>query len=337
LGIKILVMSWFEKLTGFSEWSPAQVRANLTLDGAVLTSNINGRSYDCGKLEIPTLAVLKSSVRAPETYSSRISVREMVGNVQHLHALPENEGALFQAASQFNLLEMVGPSVSPEEGVGIYDNDFTQGPACAIACGAGTIYRNYFVPVGNQIGQTRNLQVDCLDEMGEYFDNEQSRLWRMQNGYALATVEGLRELTERIQSMSEEEYEAVKDRLKIGLQWDAEVTISESRHKVSQAYCSAVPVAYSGIRSEYWEAFAILILEAAYESTLYAALSNYERKGNGRVFLTLLGGGAFGNEQNWILGALQRSLEKFQTTPLEINMVSYGRSQPEVARLATKF
>lgn len=159
-------MNWFEKLTGFSEWSPEQVRTNFALDGTVLTSKINGRSYDCGKLEISTLTVLKSNVRAPETYNSRISVKEVVGNVKQLHALPENEGALFQAASQFNLLEMVGPAVSPEEGVGIYDNDFTQGPACAIACGAGTIYRNYFVPLGDQIGQTKNLQVDCLDEIG---------------------------------------------------------------------------------------------------------------------------------------------------------------------------
>lgn len=326
-------MNWFEKLTGFEEQSPEQVRANLRLNGTILTSNVNGRSYDCGKLEIPTLSALKSTVQPPDLHSSRIVVREIVGNVQQLHTLPENEGALFQAASQFNLLEMVGPDVSPEEGVGIYDNDFTQGPACAIACGAGTIYRNYFVPLDGQIGQTQKRQVDCLDEIGKLFNNDRSRLWRMQNGYALANVEGLHELTERIRAISMTEYEAAKGKLKIGLQWDAEVTISHARHKASQAYCSAVPVAYSGIRAEYWEAFAIMILEAAYESTLYAALNNYERKGNGRVFLTLLGGGAFGNEQSWILGALRRTLQKFVSTPLEINIVSYGRSQPEVARL----
>ncbi|MCK5683507.1 hypothetical protein KAJ27_05280 [bacterium] len=51
---------------------------------------------------------------------------------------------MFQVASQFNLLEMVSPGVTPEEGVGRYEHDHTQGPACAIACGVGTIYRNYF-------------------------------------------------------------------------------------------------------------------------------------------------------------------------------------------------
>jgi hypothetical protein len=35
-----------------------------------------------------------------------------------------------------------------------------QGPACAIAAGAGTIFRNYCVPMGDgQVGQTRHKQV----------------------------------------------------------------------------------------------------------------------------------------------------------------------------------
>ena len=50
---------------------------------------------------------------------------------------PENVGALFQVTSQFNLLEMVGPTIAPEHGVTRYK----------IAASAATIYRNYFVPV----------------------------------------------------------------------------------------------------------------------------------------------------------------------------------------------
>jgi hypothetical protein len=38
----------------------------------------------------------------------------------------------------------------PEQGVGRYENDFTQGPACAVSAGAGTIYRNYWVPVNGE-------------------------------------------------------------------------------------------------------------------------------------------------------------------------------------------
>ena len=34
----------------------------------------------------------------------------------------------------------------PEDGVTIYSADPTQGPACALACAAGSVYRNYFCP-----------------------------------------------------------------------------------------------------------------------------------------------------------------------------------------------
>ena len=77
----------------------------------------------------------------------RTTLREVVANVQTLHQDPNNRNAIFQVASQCNLLEMVGPSVTPESGVTGYYYDKTQGPACAISCGAGTVYRNYFVPL----------------------------------------------------------------------------------------------------------------------------------------------------------------------------------------------
>ena len=41
---------------------------------------------------------------------------------------PEFAGALFQVASQFNLLEMVSPDVTPEHGVSGYAHDLTLGP-----------------------------------------------------------------------------------------------------------------------------------------------------------------------------------------------------------------
>ncbi len=133
-------MTWFENLTGCSEESPAQVRTQLHVDGPRLHSSQYGRTWLCGELETPTLAQLRDRVRSGSQERRSISVREVVANVQHLHADNRNANALFQVASQFNLLEMVGPEVTPERGVGIYERDRTQGPACAIAAGAGTIF-----------------------------------------------------------------------------------------------------------------------------------------------------------------------------------------------------
>ena len=105
---------WFEELTGFTEESPQQVRTNITVKGNALKSLVNGKVLVCGELETPSLAELRERVRSSEYKVGQISVREVVANVQHLHKDESNAGSLFQVASQFNLLEMVSPSVTPE-------------------------------------------------------------------------------------------------------------------------------------------------------------------------------------------------------------------------------
>ena len=138
---------WFEELMGFVEDSPQQVREHIDLDGSEMTSRVNGEVFVCGVLETPSLGELRRRVQSNSEVAGRISIREVVADVQQLHTSQTNTGSMFQVASQFNLLEMTSPNITPEHGVGIYEYDLTQGPACAIAAGAGTIYRNYFAPV----------------------------------------------------------------------------------------------------------------------------------------------------------------------------------------------
>src|SRR6185369_2316915 len=329
-------MTWFETLTGFPEEFPQQVRDNITVDGQKLTSRRNGRVLVCGQLETPTLAELRERVHASGHKSGKISVREVVANVQHLHTDVSNAGSLFQVASQFNLLEMVSPSYTPEDGVGIYENDRTQGPACAIAAGAGTIYRNYFAIVNGQTGQSANNQIDCLADIGAALGNTESRLWEMRNGYALASGSGLLEIAHRLQGSSESEIDRLRQLLRIGIQWNTQVTLNDSRHTVSQAYCSALPVRYSRHPSHLWAAFARLILEAAYEATICTAILNAMVHGNNRLFLTLLGGGAFGNEPDWIVGAIQRTLTLYKDVELDVAIVSYGSPTPYIQQLVSQ-
>jgi hypothetical protein len=263
-------------------------------------------------------------------------VREVVANVQHLHTKVSNAGSLFQVASQFNLLEMVSPNYTPEDVVGVYENDHTQGPACAIAAGAGTIYRNYFAIVNGQTGQSANNQIDCLADMGAALGNTESRLWEMRNGYALASQSGLVEIAHRLEHSSESELDTLRQLLRIGIQWNTQVTLDDSGHTVSQAYCSALPVSYSRHPSHLWAAFARLILEAAYEATICAAILNAMRHGNNRLFLTLLGGGAFGNEAAWIVGGIQRALTLHKDVELDVAIVSYGSPNPYIQQLVNQ-
>lgn len=330
-------MTWFEVLTGFEERYPDQVRKNITVDGEMMKSHVNGKIMACGRLETPTLAELRERIRSVGRGDGSISVREVVADVQDLHVVPSNAGSLFQVASQFNLLEMASPNATPEHGVGIYEYDRTQGPACAIAAGAGTIYRNYFVPLHGQIGQSKNNQIDCLADLGRALGNFNNRLWEMRNGYALASASGLMEISPRLRSSSENELDEFRKLLRVGIQADTQVTLKDSTHKVSQVYCSALPVAYSRHPSDLWEAFARLVLEASYEATICAAILNGHRTGNKRVFLTLLGGGAFGNETQWITDSLKRALKLYKDWDLEAAIVSHGTSKSYVRQLVAEF
>ena len=142
-----------------------------------------------------SLESLRQRVKAAGELPGRLRVGVVTGDVRQMHRLPENAGALFQVASQFNLLEMVSPTVTPEQGVTRYQNDHTQGPACAIAAGAATIYRNYFAPVNGSYGQNTERQLDGLADLGRTLGAALNQpingLWEMKNGYALCTRVGL--------------------------------------------------------------------------------------------------------------------------------------------------
>ena len=327
---------WFRNLMGFNEINPLQVQENIAIDGELMTSLVNGKSYQHGVFEVPTLKELKNRIDL-SVFDGNIKIKEIIGNVRALHGLRDNENAMFQAASQFNMLEMISPSVTPEMGVDRYENDHTQDPACAIACGAGTIYRNYFAPINGKNGQTSENQIDGLEEIGKFFGNDKSALWKMQNGYCFPTEKGLKTISESIRKMKTQEYEALKNLLKTGIQWNTEVTNFTQKQLVSQIYCSALPIGYSNIYSGDWKEFASLVLDATYESAFYAATENYQKTGCPILYLTLVGGGVFQNELSWILSAIKSSVEKFRNVPLDVRIVSYGKRNPVISDFVNGF
>jgi hypothetical protein len=108
-------MTWFEALAGFPETSYAQTQGRLRVIMGRLVSEASTRSFEVGALETPSLGdLLARTAHLPHAGRSRIGI--VRGDVRKLHADPDNAGALFQVASQFNLLQMVGPDVSPEDG-----------------------------------------------------------------------------------------------------------------------------------------------------------------------------------------------------------------------------
>ena len=339
---------WFEELTDFIEQNASQVHQQIAVQGDKLLFKNSGKVVQAGTLSTPSLAELNEQAQlvlhTDAAVTGVLSLEEVVADVQELHANPDNAGALFQVASQFNLLEMVSPDVTPEQGVTRYQNDKTQGPACAIACGAGLIYRNYFVPVGEQLGQTANKQLNMLASLEQALVRYFSQLaatdyanitspWVMQNGYALPSKQQLILINKVLAGLNPTEYQQLKELVCIGLQYDTQVTIKQVSHLVTQAYCSAMPVAYNYHSNELWQPLASLILDAAYEATFAAAVVNAKRTGNKRLYLTLLGGGAFGNSPQWILNAIKQACTRYKDYALEVKIVSYRYPNPQLAPL----
>ena len=336
-----MAITWFEALTGFEEPAYDEVRRVLSVDGRVLRSPVNGQAWGIGHLDTPSLGELRPRALASLTpQPGAFTVSNVSGDVGALHRHAAHRGALFLVASQFNLLEMVGPDVTPEHGVTRYAGDPTQGPACAIAAGAATIYRNCFAPVDGHIGQTRARQIDCLKDVGTALGNTDGSLWTMRNGYAMCTEPGLAAIRATLDGKSPDELDALRGLLRIGVHSDVEVTSGgRTGQHVSQAFCSALPVAYAGGSLELWAPFATLVLEAAYEATLWAGVLNAAQHGSNLVFLTHLGGGAFGNKRAWIDAAMRRALARVRDAgaALDVRLVSYGAPDRASIRLAQSF
>jgi hypothetical protein len=161
----------------------------------------------------------------------------------------------------------------------------------------------------------------------------------MQNGYALCSRTGLNAIAGHLAALGPDELDHLRGKLSVGIHSDVEVTdlSGDRRPTVSQAFCSALPVAYTSVPPAQWRPFASLILEAAYEATMWAAVLNGQRRKSNKVFLTFLGGGAFGNDDRWIDAAMRRALKMMSEIDLDVRLVSYGRPSEMVLQIAHDF
>lgn len=126
------------------------------------------------------------------------------------------------------------------------------------------------------------------------------------------------------------EVDALKGLLRIGLHSKVDVTDAQGQvlHAVTQVFCSALPIAYSQVDARHWAPFARLILEAAYEGTVCAAIQNARENDCPILLLTRLGGIAFGNDDAWIDDAIRKALIQAKAAGLDIRFVSRGKPSP---------
>ncbi len=91
-------MTWFEDITGIDEESPEQVRREFSVDHDCIVCP-NGSRIAFGRLDTPSLAELRSAVATLDAPRGQARVREVVGDVRHLHSDPDNANALFQVGA----------------------------------------------------------------------------------------------------------------------------------------------------------------------------------------------------------------------------------------------
>lgn len=321
-------LDWFESITGFKEGNYQETKSKLVFEHNCLYSSANQKRFDLGQFELAQLQdlrhrVMKSGLANPhDMQKNSPSVKGISADAYRLHCTPETNGAVVQVASQFNLLEMASPSISPEDGVTRYQHDHTQGPACAMAAGPATLFRNYGIWVNSQQGQTSGQQVNTLHDIIAVLDIQGIE---MRNGYAMIDTDGLYDLSKKMKGITEVRREELKGLLKVGVHWNTAVTATGAPEgqKVTQVFCSALPIAYNKNRSlDLWEPLASLVLEACYEATVLIGVLNAQATGNPRVYLTRVGGGVFGNAGDWIDTAIEKALNKVSGSNLDVILVS---------------
>lgn len=327
------LMDWFETLFGFSEGDWAWTQEQFQIEGDALLSKANGKRYCIGEFSTPSLGELREV--APAESVPSVFEHVVVDDIFAKQADAHNAGDCFQVASQFNTLEFPGPETTPEDGVTGYALDPTQGPACALAAAPAAVYRNYFAPVDGEPGQRAGRQINTLSDLENALGS--APFWSVRNGYTHSTAQQLERLNVLL-AVSDREH--LLQHLRIGVQRGVEVPFStryrlrEHPHKINQTFCSAISCAYTPLPNALWHALACMVLDAAYEATLLAAAIDRDREqGSGRVWLTMLGGGVFGNDDIWIYRAIERALRRTQHLGLQVKLVHYRKLQRPYSEL----
>lgn len=99
--------------------------------------------------------------------------------------------------------------------------------------------------------------------------------------------------------------------------------VSDANARVSQVFCYACPVSYDTHKHSKtdWAPLGKLVLRAAYEAAAWATVLQACETGNDTLVLTLLGGGAFGNTEAWIIEAMDEALQTLRREDIALNVV----------------
>ncbi|KAH0790516.1 hypothetical protein GPJ56_005595 [Histomonas meleagridis] len=325
---------WFERMFGFKE-NLQSVNENFEVHeegGFVfLRSKVNLAKYCAGHFEIRKLSSFQRLtprgggklhlIRGNGTKSNPLNLVDVIA----AEANPDNHGATFQVASNFNCLDHVpqGNHRPPQGTCSEYYTRLVQGPPADVACGPALLYRQYFLPLPNgTIGQVDiNNDLNLLSETPI----------PVHDGYTYIP-ESLAKDPQFIQF----DWENL-DHYPIGLHTEVDVTMDRAPHgmfklvpppqRVHQVFCSAVAFNNYGSKDPFVYRIASYILRAEYRATILAAWENSlnfpGRPGSNKCFLTLIGGGVFLTPMQIVTDAINECKDIIVASGLDVYIVCF--------------
>lgn len=294
-------------------------------ESAVLKTSLG--TFRAGRFTTPTLRELRDSI-PPGVRGGRSRLSLLIGahslfDIGTLQA-GAGPGALFQAASQFNCLEAPGARIVP---IRYYLGDSTQGPRASISALPGTFLRHYMAPgPEGRFTQTDTRDINLLEDA---LDPEVARV---QSGYLRSA--GIRSGPEALAQLNEN-----FDKIRVGAHDNIDVlfghnwsgSVPNNHPGIGQVFTSTIALGGYSFGASNLRDLCAPLLRAAYLGTLLSAIQMKRRT----VFLTLIGGGVFGNPLidiwNAILWALNET-DELISEPLNVivNMRGgIGRLPPE--------
>lgn len=107
---------WFMTSVGLPKGSAAAVQLAFAIDGQKLQCPKYSREFDPGDFTCPSLAEVREAAGAASSATHLTVSPVATQDIGAGHAAPVTNGALIQAASQFNCLEMTSDRVTTDQG-----------------------------------------------------------------------------------------------------------------------------------------------------------------------------------------------------------------------------
>ena len=298
------------------------------------------REYSCGVCGGLTFNIIE---KGNKNNTSSVDIISLISK-------PKYNGAFVQVASRFNCLEGKG------RGVSHYTDSrqgFAQGESVATATLPASIYRYYFLSSKKINDSGINLLQSVIDkkdmkyglpttdcytsianyDWGKQSDNEEDKEWWRSIRIGLHT-----EVTPILTDISPKGPANVEARItnnhgqQVTLVLTSALNLSNSRIGHIANLNKAKGKKKEKINTkENLETFAKGCLMASYHYTLSAASQRVkDTSSRQKVLLTMMGGGVFENKTQWIVDAIQKSLEAHRNNSIDVILILYTTPEQDI-------